>query len=303
MLRHDRPPQRINLLAFSLNTALGLTDVHQQPLLCCDTSIDTLTLTPLENLTQAIMNVVRTLPSPSSSVDGILMHMHIQNTGFSQAVVSKPPGDALVNTKFLAIYYIHAVEALHAAADTYCTDMTWVLKGSWENTTGSAQSYAHEFTTELKVTQGSEVTKNGVPLVDSFNGLTMTIDASLKTFSANETTTPQTKTLTVEAAPGKKVMLYQRRYSFRTEMFFVMDASSVARNVAAPSGDGLSRKTCIVEIMSGDYLVTENALSDAAPGTVLFKTYPRANKESDRGTVARSGLTTRARNALNLIGA
>lgn len=174
----------------------------------------------------------------------------------------------MVNTKFLAIYYIQAVEALHAAADTYCTDMTWALVGSWENSTGSTQSCTHQFTTELKVTQGSEVTNNGVPLVASFKDLTMTIGSKTKTFSANETTTPQTKPLTVEVAPGKKVLLYQRRYNFRTEMFFVMDAASVARNVAAPSGDGLSRKTCIVEIMSGDYLVTENALSDAEQGTV-----------------------------------
>ncbi|EIW57236.1 uncharacterized protein TRAVEDRAFT_65157 [Trametes versicolor FP-101664 SS1] len=224
------------------------------------------------------------------------------NTGFSQALVVRPDSDALVNTKLLAIYYNHAVEALQAAADTYCTDMTWVLKGSWENTTGSAQSHTHQYTTELKVTQGSEVTNGGVPLVASFKDFTMTIDASIKTFSADETTTPQTKTVTVEAAPGKKAMFYQRVYKFRTEMFFVMDTASVARNVAAVSGDGLSRKTCVVEIWSGDYLVTDKELN-ATPGAVQFKTYPRANKESDRQTVARSGLTTRARDALNRIGA
>ncbi|EIW57228.1 uncharacterized protein TRAVEDRAFT_168860 [Trametes versicolor FP-101664 SS1] len=226
------------------------------------------------------------------------------NTGFSQAVVVKPAGgDALVNTKFLAIYYNHAVEALQAATDVYCTDMTWQLKGSWENTTGSAQSHTHQFTTELKVTQGSEVTNGGVPLVASFKDFTMTIGSKTKTFSADETTATQTKPVTVEVAPGKKMMLYQRVYNFRAEMFFVMDSASVARNVAAVSGDGLSRKTCVVEIWSGDYLVTDKALSDAEMGTVQPKTYPRANKESDRQTVARSGLTTRARNALNLIGA
>ncbi|OJT15022.1 hypothetical protein TRAPUB_8465 [Trametes pubescens] len=226
------------------------------------------------------------------------------NTGFSQALVIKPAGgDALVNTKFMALYYIHGVEALHAAADTYCTDVTWVLKGTWENTTSSAQSYTQPLTTELKITRGSEVTGAGVPLVPSFKDLPMSIDASIKTFSESETTTPQTKPLTVDVAPGKKAMVYQRQYNFRTEMFFVMDAASVARNVAAVSGDGLSRKTCVVEIMSGDYLVTEKELSNAAPGTFQPKTYPRANKESDRGTVQRSGLTVKARDTLNLMGA
>ncbi|OJT15019.1 hypothetical protein TRAPUB_8462 [Trametes pubescens] len=248
------------------------------------------------------MNVVRILER-SLNVDGYA-DTYNQNPGFSQALVVRPAGgDALVNTQLLAIYYIHGVEALQAAADTYCTDMTWVLKGSWENTTGSTQSYTYQHTTELKVTQGSEVTTGGVPLVASFKDLTMTVGSKTKTFSANETTTPQTKAVTVEAAPGKKVMFYQRQYNFRTEMFFVMDAASVARNVAAVSGDGLSRKTCVVEIMSGDYLVTEKELINAEPGTVQPHTYPRANKESDRGTVPRSGLTTRARDALNLIGA
>ncbi len=212
-------------------------------------------------------------------------------------------GDALVKSALIAIYYTHAVEALYAAADTYCTGITWVPQGSWENTTTAAQSFTYQYKTELKVTQGSAVTTGGLPLALEFKGFAMTIDASTKTFSENETTTPETKPLTINVAPGKKVTLYQRQYNFRTDMYFILDAASMARNVAAVSGGGLSRKTCVFEIMSADYLVTDKELSGATPGTVHLTTVNRANQEGDRQTVQRSGLTTRAVTALNLMGA
>lgn len=209
----------------------------------------------------------------------------------------------MVKSGLIAIYYTYGVEALYAAADTYCTGITWVPQGSWENTTAAAQSFTYQFKTELKITQGSAVTTGGLPLALELKGFAMGIDATTKTFSENESTTPQTTPLTINVAPGKKAMLYQRQYNFRTDMYFVLDAASRARNVAAVSGDGLSRKTCVVEIMSGDYLITEKELSNVTTGTVHLTTVNRANQEADRQVCPRSGLTSRAVTALNLIGA
>lgn len=229
--------------------------------------------------------------------------MYGQNTGFSQSVVITPAGgDALVKSELVTIYYNRAIEAFYAAADTYCTGITWVPQGSWENTTGAAQSFTYQYTTELKITQGSEVTAGGLNLGATFKDFAMTIDASTKTFSANETTTPQTTPLAVAVAPGKKATLYQRQYDFRTDMYFVLDSARVMWNAGAASGDGLARKECTVQIMSGDYLVTEQELSNAVRGTVQVKTVARANKESDRQTRKRGDLTTRAKNSLAQMG-
>jgi len=74
-------------------------------------------------------------------------------------LVYKPSGgDARVRAERETLYYRPGDEALYAGAERYLVDITWISNMSWRNDTDAAQTYTHTFTTELKITQGSEVT-------------------------------------------------------------------------------------------------------------------------------------------------
>ena len=74
-------------------------------------------------------------------------------------LVYKPSGgDARVRAERETLYYRTGDEALYAGAEGYSVDITWISNMSWRNDTDAAQTYTHTFTTELKITQGSEVT-------------------------------------------------------------------------------------------------------------------------------------------------
>ncbi|EIW57243.1 uncharacterized protein TRAVEDRAFT_20913 [Trametes versicolor FP-101664 SS1] len=227
-----------------------------------------------------------------------------QNTGFSQSAVNKPAGgDALVKSEFPMIYTFPNDEHFYAAVDTYLVDTTWVRLESWENNGDDSQRYTYQYKTELKITQGADVT-TCLNLGARFKDLALGVDGATKTFSADETTSSQTKGLLVDVHSRKKITLYQRRYTFRCDMHFVLDAWREYWNAGAASGDGIARKECTVQIMSGDYLVAEKELSDAAVGTLQVKAVSRSphNNESNNKTRKRENLTNRAKRALSQMG-
>ncbi|KAI0635553.1 hypothetical protein C8Q77DRAFT_576665 [Trametes polyzona] len=172
---------------------------------------------------------------------------------------------------------------------------------SWDNDTDAAQTYALSYTTELKITSGAEVT-NSVSIGSEFEGLSVSMDASVKTFSTAETTNAKTKTVTVNVPPHKKVTFYQRRYDFRSTMFFVLDAWREEWNAGSEGGYAITRKNCTVQIYSEDYLTSETELSDSATGTMNVKTVSRFYHEGDRKTRKRENLTTRAKDVLDSMG-
>ncbi len=216
--------------------------------------------------------------------------------------MNKPAGgDALVKSGRSTIYYSPGDQAFFAAIDTYLVDTTWVHQLSWENNTDAAQTYAHQYTTELKVTKGTEVTVS-VSIGAEFKGLSIGIEGSTKTFSTYETTSSQTKTLTVNVPPHKKVTFYQRQYTFTNKMFFILDAWNEEWNAGSPGGYDITRKECTVHIMSEDYLTTETELSNGAVGTIQVDTVRRANHEGDRKTRKRENLTGRAKDELSKMG-
>ncbi|KAK0212449.1 hypothetical protein DFS33DRAFT_29017 [Desarmillaria ectypa] len=220
---------------------------------------------------------------------------------FSKYVVYKPDGgDALVKSGRSTIYYILGEEALHAPTDTYLIDTTWVPKMSWENNTAATQTYSLQYTTELKVTQGNEVT-NSVGIAAAFKGLSLSMDSQTKVFTTYETTQSQTKTITLSVPPKSMLTFYQKKYRFTDKMYFILDAWGEDWNVGSQGGYNITRKECEVEIMSEDYLTTDVSLVDYT-GTMDVKRVARAELEDRRKTRKREELTNRARKELSKMG-
>ncbi|KAI0635555.1 hypothetical protein C8Q77DRAFT_1155348 [Trametes polyzona] len=223
-------------------------------------------------------------------------------TTHSKYFVYKPVGgDALVKSGRSTIYNTPGDQAFFAAIDTYLVDATWVKKMSWDNNTDATQTYSLSYSTALKITSGSEVT-NSVGIGAEFKGLSISMDSSIKTFSSTETTDTVTKTVTVNVPPKKKLTFYQRRYDFRSTMFFILDAWGEEWNAGSEGGYVITRKNCTVQINSEDYLTSETELSDEATGTMKVKTVSRANLEGGRKTRKRENLTQRAKDALHRMG-
>ncbi len=104
---------------------------------------------------------------------------------------------------------------------------------SWENNTEAAQAYELQYTTELKVTTGTEVT-NSVGIGAVFKGLSMSMDSETKTFTTYEATDTQSKTISLSVPPKSTLTFYQKKYRFRDTMFFVLRPRS---GMLDPQGD------------------------------------------------------------------
>ncbi len=199
------------------------------------------------------------------------------------------------------IYHFPHKESLFASINTYLIDTAWVPKMSWENLTSAEQTYSLQYTTELKVTKGTEVT-NSVGIGAKYKGLSISIDGQTKTFSTYETTGTLTKTITLSVPPKSTLTFYQKKYRFRDTMFFVLRVWAQEWNVGSPGGYELTRKECEVEIMSEDYLITDTALVDSATGTIEVKCVLTAESDDVGQIRKREDLTQWSKDALSKMG-
>ncbi|KAF8231419.1 hypothetical protein L208DRAFT_63734 [Tricholoma matsutake] len=172
------------------------------------------------------------------------------------------------------IYYYKGSEAMYAAVNTYLVNTTWVSRMTWRNDTDTVQQYVVQYKTELTVTNGSEVSK-GFSLAAVFKGLSVGFDNQQKTFRTTETTESKTLTITINVPPRSYVVFYQRRYTFRVKMSFVLDAWSEFWNVGSWGGYAHTTKECSVEIMSEDYATMSSDLDAITKGTIrVTSVYP-----------------------------
>lgn len=129
----------------------------------------------------------------------------------------------MVNSGRSTIYNYPGDEAFYASMDTYLIDTTWVSKMSWENNNAATQMCSLQYTTQLTVTEGTEVT-NSVGIGAEYKGLSLSMNSETKMFLSYETTDTQTKMVTLSIPPKSTLAYYQRKYQFRDTMFFVLDA-------------------------------------------------------------------------------
>ncbi|KAI0635556.1 hypothetical protein C8Q77DRAFT_1071580 [Trametes polyzona] len=220
----------------------------------------------------------------------------------SKYIVNRPVGgDTLVKSGRNLIYNHPGKETFWAAVDTYLIGTTWVKLMSWENNTPAMERYHQSYTTELKVTSGTEVT-NTVGIGAGYEGFSLNVENSTKTFKSTETTTTLSKDQDVIVPPNSKVTFYQRRYDFRDTMFFILWAWNEEWNAGSPGGYDITRKECLVQIMSDDYLTVVEELSSDSVGSMNVQPVGRVNNEWDRKTRKRENLTGSAKDSLHKMG-
>jgi len=205
-------------------------------------------------------------------------------------LVYKPSGgDARVRAERETLYYHAGDEVLYAGAERYLVDITWIRNVSWRNDTDAAQTYVHTFTTELKITQGSDVT-NGFSLGATYKGASVSFNHETKTFKSTETTESRTITITLTIPPRSHLVFYQRRYTFRDSMFFILDAWDQEWNVGSWGGYEFTRKDIDVQIMSEDYATLTEELDGSTTGTISVTTVncvPDAGSTRKRENITR----------------
>ncbi|EED79647.1 predicted protein [Postia placenta Mad-698-R] len=218
-----------------------------------------------------------------------------------QYITYKPQGgDALVKSFLSTIYNHPGDEAFYAAIDTHLLSTTWVQKMSWINDTDAEQQQTYEYATGLTITSGREIT-NAINLGATFEGLSISFSNTVKVFQTYETTTTQKSISEVHIPPRSSLYFYQKYYTFKSSMFFILDAWGQEWNAGSWGGYDITRKECVVDIMSEEYITKDNVLDGSTTGTFNVATVGRVAKESDRSTRKRENLTGDAKKALDNI--
>jgi len=222
-------------------------------------------------------------------------------TDMYKYLVYKPiSGNTRVRAQRETLYHRPGDESLYAGAERFLVDITWVSTMSWRNDTSAAQKYTHSFTTELKIIEGYEI-NNGFSLGATYQGLSLTFNNETKTFKSTETTQSRTVTIELTVPPRSHLVFYQRRFTFRDSIFFILDAWGREWNVGSWGGYELTRKEGNVQIMSEDYATLEEELDGSTTGRVSLPTVsavPRAGE-----TRKRENITQRAKNMIDSMGA
>lgn len=156
---------------------------------------------------------------------------------------------------------------MYAAVDTYLVDATWVVISSWKNDTDAAQQATVEYRTELRVAQGAEV-NHGYSIASAYKGMTITMERQNKVFKTTESTEAKTMTMKMTIPARSRLIFYQRRYSFKNSIFFILNAWAQDWNVGSWGGYNISRKDCTVEVFSDDFAILTTELDGSITGTM-----------------------------------
>ncbi|KAF8875193.1 hypothetical protein CPB85DRAFT_1444109 [Mucidula mucida] len=185
-------------------------------------------------------------------------------------------GTARVFAGRSTIYYRAGDEAMYAVVNRFLERIQWVQLMAWNNDTDATQHYEYSYSTGLTITQGSEVT-NGFNLGASYEGMSIGVDHSRRTFKTTETTSSLTTTITVSVPPRSELIFYQKRFEFRDEITFINDAWGQEWNIGPWGGyKPLTTKVSSVNIMAEEYF-TKSARLPEGPGSVTVDSVPSAS--------------------------
>ncbi|KAJ7510770.1 hypothetical protein B0H11DRAFT_1845496 [Mycena galericulata] len=213
--------------------------------------------------------------------------------------VYNPTGTARTFAGRETIFYRAGDQAMYAVINRFLERVQWIQLVAWKNDTDAPQQYQYSYTTGLTITQGSEVT-NGFSLGASYQGMSIGIDHSTRTFKSTETTSTKTTTITVNVPPRSELIFYQKRFDFRDNITFINDAWGQEWNIGPWGGyTPLTTKVTSVNIMAEEYF-TRSARLPEGPGSVTVDTVASASLAG--WTRKRENVTQRAKDALNSMG-
>lgn len=117
-------------------------------------------------------------------------------------------------------YYWSGDEALYDITDQLSDGYVWELVQSLRNDTSVQDMMKVEYRTELKVTKGKELETHW-NIGAAYEGLSVGIGGSEKTFESTETTDSKTHSYEVPVPAKTTVYFYQKVYRFKTHMWFI----------------------------------------------------------------------------------
>ncbi|KAE8391153.1 hypothetical protein BDV23DRAFT_73616 [Aspergillus alliaceus] len=171
----------------------------------------------------------------------------------------KVNGFPLVGQTRLTLYSDPGNEALYSITDISSDGFYWDLVTSLRNDGAGDSTLSTSYTSELKVTSGSESELN-MNLGLAFKGVSVGVGGSVKTFQSNETTESQTHSVQVTIPPQSVARLYQKIYRFKTWMWFIDDAWNELSRVGGQGNYLPSHVEGYVEIKSLEYFVRQDIL-------------------------------------------
>ncbi|KAJ7024642.1 hypothetical protein C8F04DRAFT_968662, partial [Mycena alexandri] len=193
------------------------------------------------------------------------------------------------------IYNRPGDEAMHAVINRYLERIQWMQRMSWNNDTDAPQYKEYEQFTGLTITQGSDVT-NGFNLGVSYEGMSIGIDHSTRTFKSTETTETWKEIIKITVPPRSELIFYQKRFDFRDEITFTNDAWGTETNIGTwGQYSPFTTKVTSVYIMAEEYYTRSGPLPEG-PGWAVADTVVLASRPVS--TRMRENVTQRARNVL-----
>jgi len=132
-------------------------------------------------------------------------------------------------------------------------------------------------------------------------GASVSFNHETKTFKSTETTESRTITLTLTVPPRSYLVFYQRRYTFRDTIFFILDAWNQEWNVGSWGGYEFTWKEADVQIMSEDYATLSADLDGSTTGSISVTTVDRVPRAGI--TRKRENITQRAKDKIASMGA
>ncbi|KAI1127297.1 hypothetical protein F5Y10DRAFT_292909 [Nemania abortiva] len=213
--------------------------------------------------------------------------------------VYKPIGTARTWAGRKTIYYSAGDEAMYAVVNRYLRAINWIQLISWINDTAAEQQYQFSYSTGLTITQGREI-NNGFSLGASYQGMSVGVEHSTRTFKNTETTSTQTTAISIHVPPKSQLIFYQKRYDFEDNITFINDAWGRQWNIGPWGGyDPLTTKVTTVQIMAEEYYTRSSPLPEG-PGSVHVDSVPAA--ETAGWNRKRENVTRRAKKQLNDMG-
>ena len=191
--------------------------------------------------------------------------------------------DTIVGQQKTTIYHSPELEALYQFLDTKSQGFEWILQMSWVNESSSPQTYQETVTEGLVNRSGSE-TEVHFGISAAFKGLGIDIGSSHKTFTEQETSHIRQIQKTITVIPNATTYFYQKRYRFKSTVWFVNDGWGEEWLVGTKGSYIAVTRDALVEIESNEFATLTRQLNGSTtiaaetPKNIKYPSNFRARK-------------------------
>lgn len=193
-------------------------------------------------------------------------------------------GTTLVSQVARWVFNYPGNESLRAIVESFLIDIIWVEVFSRHNFTDSplqetvrvltryvvprtASIFLLTHDDRRTITSGSETNKE-MNIGAAYNGLSIGFGASTKTFSSTETVSELEVTTVYTVPPQSSLYVYQRRYRFREEIWWIADAWKDLWNVCTPGGGYV-----LLRVPFNSYIDADERMAIDKPLSGSFRAY------------------------------